>query len=162
MPFPLTIRTNPKEVEAMAGNPKPCLGNQFLGHIHQTLEIWVNDLFAPGTDEMGMGEGPVAVIAIAPLRKPNFQHLVQLFEKGHGFVNRGQACRRKTPLNLFVDVLNSWVPVTGGEDLEHSHTLRRDSRIVPPERFEHFVVTGLLTGHDLWINAARIMKNNFQ
>jgi hypothetical protein len=59
-------------------------------------------------------------------------------------------------------MLNSWVPVTGGQDLEHSYTLRRDSRIVPPERFEHFVVTGFLTGHALWINAARIIKNDFQ
>jgi hypothetical protein len=147
MPFPLTIRTNPEEVEAMAGNPKPCLGNQFLGHILQTLQIRVNDLFAPGADEMGMRVRSVAVIAISPLRKTQFQDLVQFLEKGHGFVDRGQAGCGKTPFHLFVDVLYTWVPVTGSQDLEHSHALGSDSGIMPPERFQHLVETSFLMSH---------------
>jgi len=162
MPLTLTIGAEPEKIQTMTGDLKSCFRNEFPGHALEALQIRVNNLFAFSADEMRMRVRSVAVIAIAPLRKPNFQHLVQFFEKGHGFVNRGQACRRKTPFHLFEDMLNSWVPVTGGQDLEHSHTLRRDSRIVPPERFEHCVVTGFLTGHALWINGARIIKNNFQ
>jgi len=160
MPLTLTIGAEPEKIQAMTRDFEACFRNQFLGHTLQTLQIRINDFFAFGADEMRMRVRSVAVIAVASLRKPELQHLVEFFKKGHGFVNRGQARGGKTLFHLFIDGFNAWVPVARRYNLEHSHTLRCDSGIMPPESFQHLVETCLLRSHSFWINAAKVMKNN--
>src|SRR5512134_3822155 len=92
-PLPLTGGAEPEEIQPMTGDPKTCFRNQFLRYTVQTFQIRVDDFLASGADEVWVRIGFVAVIPIAPLREPKLQHLVQFFEKGHGLVNRGQACR---------------------------------------------------------------------
>jgi hypothetical protein len=147
MPLTLTIGAEAEKIQAMTRDLKACFRNQFLRHPLQSLQIGVNDFFTFGADEMRMRVRSVAVIAVASLRKPQLQHLVQFFEKGHGFVNRGQARGGKTLFHLFIDGFNAWVPVARRYNLEHSHTLRCDSGIMPPESFQHLIKTGLLSGH---------------
>jgi hypothetical protein len=160
LPLSLTVGAEPKKIQAMIRDFEACFRNQFLGHALNRLQIGVDDLLAFGADEMRMGVRFVAVVAVASLGKPQLQHLVQFFKKGHGLVNRGQACRGETLFHLLVDVLDTRVPVTGRQNLEHGHALGRDSRIVPLQRFQHLIVTCLWTSHSYGIRAARIMENN--
>ena len=126
----LALAAKAKKINPVSGNSETGFFGNLLCQVFQTAQIRVDDFFAFGADEMRMRVRPVAVIAIASLRKPKLQHLIQFFKKGHGLVNRGQARRGKTSFHLFVNLLNARMPFAGDQHLQHSQPLGCNPKIV--------------------------------
>ena len=122
--FLLTFRAETEEIQAMGENSVARLLAHLLAQLIKVDEVGIRYLPAPRTDDMRVGERLVAVVSVASIRKPQFEHLVQFLEKGNGLVYRGQACCREFDLDLLINLFHTWVPFAGGENSEHGQPLR--------------------------------------
>jgi hypothetical protein len=72
-----------------------------------------------------MGVGLVAVIAVAPVREAQLQNFTDRFYDNDVFVNRGEAGGRKVVFYLRMDVFNTGVALTFGENFDDRQPLGR-------------------------------------
>ena len=75
------IRTESKKIHPVIDNSKSCFLFQFRCHMVQTGQIGVHYLPALGTDQMRMGIGLVAVVAVAIVTETKFQNFTELLDQ---------------------------------------------------------------------------------
>ncbi len=94
-------------------NPKSGFLFQLLGQMVQTGQVRVNNLFAPGTNQMRMGIGIVTVIAVAAVTETKLQDLTYFFDQRYGFINGGQTGGRKIDFDLLINPLDTGMAIAG-------------------------------------------------
>lgn len=122
----LTLRAQAVKIQSMVDHFKSRLLGNFCRHNVQALEVRIDDLFTPGTDNMGMGERFVSVVAVAPLTEFQFKNLSKLLKQSDRLVNRSKAGRRKILDDNLVDFLYAGVVFAAGQNSQDRQTLRRD------------------------------------
>ena len=79
---------------------------QFSKHFLVERLFSVNDFAAFHANQMRMRLGTVAIV-MAVFAQIDFQHLVEFFEQGQGFVNRGLTHGWELQLDLFIELLRA-------------------------------------------------------
>jgi hypothetical protein len=113
-------------------------------HFIDAIEIRVGNAFALDADNVGMGFGLVAVIPVAPVRKPQLKDLTERLDQDDIPVNRGKAHGRKVSLNPVMDILGAGVALTSGQNAGDGQPLGGDLVAAvpqfPDDDFKSFVM----------------------
>jgi hypothetical protein len=80
---------------------------KFVRDLIYEADIGIHDLFASGTDQVGMRIGLVAIVAIATISETYFENFTDLFQQVNRFVDRGQTGGGEISLDLCVNLLNA-------------------------------------------------------
>lgn len=107
--------TDTKEIQPMALDFKSCFSGNLLGHISQSVQIGIDDLFAFYTHDVGVGKWIFAVIAIAAVGESQFQNFIQGFEQHNVAVNRCQTHGRKSFVQFTMNLLHAGMPFAKGQ-----------------------------------------------
>jgi hypothetical protein len=94
--------------------------------------------------------GPVAIVAIAAVRKAQFEHFAHLFEQSDRLIDGRQAGRGTVSLDLLVDLLHTGMSVARNQDSEHGYTLWREATSPLSDLFYERLQS------NLWIKQERI------
>jgi hypothetical protein len=94
-------------------------------HFIQAIQVRVDNFFTLDADNVWMGVGLVAVIAVAPIREPQLQNFAYRFYDNNIFVNSGEAGGRKVVFYLRMDIFNAGMAFTFGENFNDCQPLGR-------------------------------------
>ena len=95
-------------------------------HGIQTIEVRIDNPFAPGTDDMGVGERFASVVTVASLTEFQFEYFSEFLQHVDCLVNRGKARGGEISDDNAVDFLNAGMPLAAGEDPQDRQALRSD------------------------------------
>ena len=126
----LAGRANTKKFKLMGLNQKAGDLDQFSGQLLKNAEFRVDNRLTFGTNQMGMGIGLTAVIAVTFRGQADFQNLPKLFEQIDGFIDRRQTGGGIVRPHLFEDILDAGVIGIGEEGFEHRKPLGRHPKIM--------------------------------
>jgi hypothetical protein len=104
--------------------------------LHQVLchaYLGVYDLPAAETDEVWVGIGFAAIVAVVVVAESQLQHLVQILEQVQRFVDGPRAGGWELGMELVVQVGGAGMPVAGGQEAQQSDALRRQPVLLLPE-----------------------------
>lgn len=114
-----------------------------LGHFGRQLveqaDFRVDDVVAAGTDQVRMGVGFVAIIAVAAVGQADFQDFTELLQQIDGLVNRGQAEGGKEGSDLAINLLNARMLLGMEKSPQDGNALWGDSQTPLPEDVEDIV-----------------------
>jgi hypothetical protein len=111
-----------------------------LGQSIDCCEIQISDRATLQTDEMRMRLGAPTVIVVRAVREGQWQGFAQLFEEGHGVINRAQTGRRQLLLDAVMYLLNGRVVSAAGQHPEHSQPLGCQAPPLSSETLNQFVL----------------------
>lgn len=120
-----------------------------LRQVRQSMKIRVQDFLAPSTDNVRVGIGFRAVVTIAPVRKTQFEHLVQLFKQRYGLVDGSQARGGEPGFDALINLFDAGMPFPGCQDLNYRKPLGRDPKPTLLQFVQHFQYTLLSFGHEI-------------
>lgn len=122
-----------------------------LGHFGRQLieqaDFRVDDVVAAGTDQVRVGVGLVAIIAVAAVGQADFQDFTKLLQQVDGLVDRGQAEGGKEGPNLAINLLNARMLFGMEKRLQDGNALRCNPQFPLPEDVEDIVETLLRIFH---------------
>jgi hypothetical protein len=99
---------------------------------------------------MGMGIGPVAVVAAAPAGKSQLQDLAQFLQQIHGLIDGGQAGGGEIHPHLLKDLLHAGMVPALGQDLQDCQALGGHPVASLPEGREHMIQALLRVCHFIY------------
>jgi hypothetical protein len=86
-----------------------------------------------------VGKRLVPVVSVTPIRKAQFENLVEALEQGNSLVDGGQACGRELSLDLFEDLFSGRMILTGSQNPKHGQTLGSDTEMKTLEFVKHLL-----------------------
>ena len=123
----LALRTDAEKVELMVNNPVARGFGNLSRELVNQAKFRIDDGFAGGADQVRMGIGFVAVVAITAGSTADLQDLADLCEQMHGFVDCRQAGGGEVAFDLLVNLLDAGMGLAVQEDFEDGHPLRSDA-----------------------------------
>jgi hypothetical protein len=75
-----TIVADTEKIQPMIQNLKLRFRSDLLCHLIQAFQVRVDNFLAPDTDNVRVGIRPVAIIAVAPIGKPQLQNFAKLLD----------------------------------------------------------------------------------
>jgi hypothetical protein len=120
-----TRAADPEKVQSVIQNLEIGLQCDLFFHFIQAVQVRVDNFFTFDTDNVWMGVGLVAVIAVAPIREPQLQNLADRFKDNDVFVNSGEAGGRKVVFYLRMDIFDAGMAFTFGENFNDRQPLGR-------------------------------------
>lgn len=133
--------------------------HDFPRQIPQAVQVRIDDSLALIANHMGMREWFVAVVAVAPIGKPQLEDLAQLLQERDGLVDGCKTGGGKVSSHLFIDHLGAGVSCTGCQNPEDSKSLWRDAKILASKPFEHLIQSCFYFGTMLKINQVVFFLN---
>ena len=123
----------------------------------EQADFGIDDAVAFGADQMRMGIGFSAVVAVAAVGEGDFQNFTDFFEQIDGLVDRGEACGRKINFDLVVNLFNARMLVGIEESLQDGNPLGSDAAVPLPEFAEDFIKTFLRIYHLGTVNVSGVL-----
>jgi hypothetical protein len=120
-----TRAADPEKVQPVIQNLEIGLQCDLFFHFIQAIQVRVDNFFTLDADNVWVGVGLVAVIAVAPVREAQLQNFAYRFYDNNIFVNSGEAGGRKVVFYLRMDVFNTGVALTFGENFNDRQPLGR-------------------------------------
>lgn len=123
----------------MSDDVKTRFFHDFSCQISQAAQVRIDDSLALSANHVGMREWFAAVVAVAPIGKPQLEDLAQLLQERDGLVDGCKTGGGKVGSHFFVDHLGGGVSRTRGQNPENSESLWRDAKILASKPFEHLI-----------------------
>jgi len=145
----LAIGANAVEIEPVADDLVARLLGHLLHHVLAYAHLGVHDLPAADTNEVWVGIGFAAVIAVVAVAEAQLQHLVQVLEQVQRLVDGRRAGGWELGLELVIQLGGAGMPFASGQEAQQGDALRRQPVLLLPEPAYQCLEPGLWSHHSL-------------